>query len=358
MKKLLRSICLLMIPILLVTGLCSCSGKNSIVGQWYDSDGDLAFEVKKDGTYDTGGLLGKGKWKYLDDDETIEFTDFYGYTKTTKVEKDDLGLSIFNGKYYKDAYPSEEQMSEFKDKNAVSLDAFDGIKYEVSGISPYCKISINNSGCSEEVQNYVTYSLDKENYANGDTAVITATLHSSTGDTLYKLAEAESTYKVSGQSEYITSVEGCDLTALKAELADYITATIASAKKSAAESWWGYAKIFERGFDDFSNATTTASDIYLSTVKLNKSSDNVAFTNKLTFTYKVSYTTKDNSGVFYACISALNIMKTSSGEIKWGTKNVDDLDFVSENADGSLENCVTTLIMCNTADYNISKVEV
>ena len=153
MKKLLRSICLLMIPILLVTGLCSCSGKNSIVGQWYDSDGDLAFEVKKDGTYDTGGLLGKGKWKYLDDDETIEFTDFYGYTKTTKVEKDDLGLSIFNGKYYKDAYPSEEQMSEFKDKNAVSLDAFDGIKYEVSGISPYCKISINNSGCSEEVQN-------------------------------------------------------------------------------------------------------------------------------------------------------------------------------------------------------------
>lgn len=94
MKKLLRSICLLMIPILLVTGLCSCSGKNSIVGQWYDSDGDLAFEVKKDGTYDTGGLLGKGKWKYLDDDETIEFTDFYGYTKTTKVEKDDLGLSI------------------------------------------------------------------------------------------------------------------------------------------------------------------------------------------------------------------------------------------------------------------------
>lgn len=357
MKKILRTICLLMIPILLVTGLCSCSSKNDIVGQWYDSDGDLAIDVRKDGTYDDDGY-GTGYWKYLDDDETIEFMDFYGSTKTTKIEKDDLGLSIFNGKYYKDAYPSDEEMSEFRDKNATALDAFDGIKYEVSGISPYCKISINNQGCSEEVQNYVTYSLDKEDYANGDTAVITATLRSSTGDTIYKLSSSEDTYKVSGQTEYITSVDGCDFTTLKAELADYITATIASAKKSAADNRWGSAKIFGKGFDGFSNATTTASDVYFSTVKLNKSTNNADFKNRLSFTYKVTCTLDNKTEVFYACISAVNIIKTASGEIKWGSKNVDDLDFISENADGSLENCVTTLIMCNTADYNISKVEV
>lgn len=359
MKKFLRTICLLMIPILLVTGLCSCSSKNDIVGQWYDSDGDVAIEVHKNGTYDKGGLFGTGSWKYLDDGETIEFSDLYGYTKKTKIEKNDLGLSIFGGQYYKDAYPSDEEMSKYRDKNAIALDAFDGIKYEVSGISPYCKISIDNSGCSEKVQKYVTYSLDKEQYANGDTAVITATLSSNTGEELYKLATLENTYKVSGQSEYLMSVEGYNLTALKTELADYITASIASAKKSAAEdSWYGGANIFGRRFNHFSNATTTASDVYFSSVKLNKSSDNVGFTNKLTFTYKVSYTADDKTGVFYACISAVNIMKTASGEIKWGSKNVDDLDFISENADGSLENCVTTLIMCNTADYNISKVEV
>lgn len=356
MKKFLKTICLLMIPILLVTGLCSCSSKNDIVGQWYDSDGDLAIDVRKDGTYDDDGY-GTGYWKYLDDDETIEFMDFYGSTKTTKIEKDDLGLSIFNGKYYKDAYPSDEEMSEFRDKNATALDAFDGIKYEVSGISPYCKISINNQGCSEEVQNYVTYSLDKEDYANGDTAVITATLRSSTGDTIYKLSSLEDTYKVSGQTEYITSVDGCDFTALKAELADYITATIASGKKHAAEGYM-WTTIFDKGIQDFSNATTTASDVYFTTVKLNKSAGNGDFTNRLSFTYKVSYTSGDNTGVFYACISAVNVIKTTNGEIKWGTKNVDDLDFVSESAEGSLENCVTTLIMCNTADYNISKVEV
>ncbi len=357
MKKVFRTICLLMIPILIATCFSGCSSKNDIVGQWYNSSGKVEIDVRKDGTYDDGGY-GTGHWKYLDDDETIEFMDFYGSTKTTKIEKDDLGLSIFDGRYYKDAYPSDEEMSEFRDKNATALDAFAGIKYEVSGISPYCKISINNQDCSEEVQKYVTYSLDKEKYANGETAIITATLRSSTGDTLYKLSSSEDTYKVSGQSEYITSVDGCDLTTLKAELADYITASIASAKKSAATSNWRTGEIFGRRFDDFSNAATTASDVYFSSVKLNKSSDNVDFTNKLTFTYKVSYTAGDKTGVFYACISAVNIMKTSSGEIKWGSKNVDDLDFISENADGSLENCVTTLIMCNTADYNISKVEV
>lgn len=356
MKKGLKIISVVLVLVIFATVFSSCSSKKDIIGQWYNSDGEVEIDVRKDGTYDDGGY-GTGTWKYLDDDETIEFTDFYGYTKTTTIEKDDLGLSIFNGSYYKDAYPSDEEISEFKDENAVSLDAFSGIKYEISGISPYCQISINNQGCSENVQKYVTYSLDKSYYANGETAVITATLSEYTGDEYYKLDSTEDTYKVSGQTEYLTSVDDCDFSTLKSELADYITATIASGKKHAAEGYT-WTTIFDQGIKDFSGATTKASDVYFSTVKLNKSSDNVEFTNKLTFTYTVNYTADDEKGVFYACISAENIMKTADGEIKWGTKNVDDLDFVSESAEGSLENCVTTLIMCNTANYNISKVKV
>lgn len=51
-------------------------------------------------------------------------------------------------------------------------------------------------------------------------------------------------------------------------------------------------------------------------------------------------------------------MKTADGTIKWGKENADDFDFVAESADGSIENCVTTLIMCNKDNYNITKVTV
>lgn len=55
---------------------------------------------------------------------------------------------------------------------AIQIDPFKGIAYEVGGISPYCTIAINTQKCSEEAQNHVTYTLDKEQYCNGDTAVI------------------------------------------------------------------------------------------------------------------------------------------------------------------------------------------
>lgn len=353
MRNVKKILALVLVAVTVALTFSSCGSKSSsIAGMWYNEDGKT-LNVQKDGTYNYEVEYGTGTWKVLDDKKTIEFRDFYGETTNIEIVKDDLGEKIkYRGMYfYKDSYPSQEAIIENKEKNAQPLDAFAGISYEVTGISPYCQLTVNTQGCSEDVQKYVTFELDKENYANGDTAVVTAKLASNTGDTSYKLDSATANFEITGQAEYISSVEGYDFTALKSELADYITAAFANAKKSdyILGTWIA---------TEAKTITKTDGDAYFSSLKPNKKGDNLDCLNKLSFTYTISWANDDHSGVLYACISAVNVMKTADGKIMWGKKNADDYDFIVECTDGSIENCVTTLIMCNKDNYNISKVEV
>lgn len=147
MKKIMRTICLLMIPILLVMGLCSCSSKKKdIVGKWYKNE-DKCLDVRSDGTWVLDGLYGSGTWKYLDDDETIEFTDFYGEIYETKIEEDETGKYVsmkYYGDYYKDAKNGSEQNDDNENLNAVKItragnfsDGCAWIKYTESEIEHY-----------------------------------------------------------------------------------------------------------------------------------------------------------------------------------------------------------------------------
>lgn len=353
MKMVKRILGMFLILSLITVSLSSCGKSNSITGMWYNEDGEV-LNVQEDGTYNYEREYGTGTWKILDDKTTIEFKDFYGETTNIEIIEEDIGVKIkYHGEYfYKDAYPSDEEISENKEKNAQTIDAFAGLSYEVTGISPYCQLTINNQGCSEEVRQYVSYQLDKERYANGDTAVITATLNANTGDSAYKLESTTSNYKITGQSEYLTSVDGYDLTKLKAELSDYITACFAKAQTP----YW--SELFGKSVYDVHSVSKTDGDVYFSSLKLDKNAENIEFVNRLSFTYKITYKTTDGTEVFYACISAVNIMKTADGSIKWGSENADDFDFIAQNAEGSIENCVTTLIMCNKDNFNISKVAV
>ena len=237
MKKAKRIIGAVLIFALLALTLSACGKSSEITGVWYNEKGET-LNVQQDGSYNYEGEYGTGTWKVLDDKKTIEFRDFYGETTNVELVKDDLGEKIkYHGyDFYKDSYPSDDAISENREKNAQTLDAFAGISYEVSGVSPYCQLTVNTQGCSEEVQKYVTFELDKEKYANGDTAVVKAVLANNTGDTMYKLDSATANFEIKGQAEYISSVEGCDFTKLKAELADYITAAFANAKKP---THWG-----------------------------------------------------------------------------------------------------------------------
>lgn len=138
--------------IMLITTFSACNGgtvnKNDIVGQWYDANGEMKIDVRADGSYDDDGY-GTGTWKYLDDGVTIEFMDFYGSTKTTTIVKDEYGYSIFDGRYYKDAYPNFE-----KDENEISTNE----STETVSI-PLSKVSNFSDGCA-----WVEYNKDGVDY--------------------------------------------------------------------------------------------------------------------------------------------------------------------------------------------------
>lgn len=382
LKKKIKVFSLCLALVMLVTSLSACNSdkvkKDDIVGQWYAEDGEMGIDVRADGSYDDDGY-GTGTWKYLDDGETIEFMDFYGSTKTTIIVKDEYGYSIYNGRYYRDEYPSEKLTGNNNNSNntgssnnlsneqttgtqKITIDAFAGISYEVTGISPYCEISINNSGCSIDAQERVAYTLDKEYYANGETAIITATITSynaKDGNKEYVLENEQSTYVISNQPEYVKTVDNNIISNIQGELDDYVTTSVANAIKSGQN---GYMVSNLLGCNVSSEMKSVNSikqgDIYLSVLKLNKDADS-GYKNMISFTYQATYTGKYKSGNVYCSISAVNVVKYPDGTIKWGTKNTDDLDFVAEGTEtGGMENCITTLIMCNSSNYNISKVEI
>ena len=75
---------------LCVLSACGTNSENAIIGKWYNDNGKC-LDIRSDGSYKLEDSYGTGTWKFLDDNETIEFTDVYGDTNETIVGKDDKG---------------------------------------------------------------------------------------------------------------------------------------------------------------------------------------------------------------------------------------------------------------------------
>ena len=91
-KQTLSTILVLML-MLCALSACGTNSENAIIGKWYNNDGKC-LDIRSDGSYKLEDSYGTGTWKYLDDNETLEFMDVYGDTNETIVEKDDIGDHI------------------------------------------------------------------------------------------------------------------------------------------------------------------------------------------------------------------------------------------------------------------------
>lgn len=380
-----RNIAFIMEIVLILYALSACgSNTSSPVGNWYNEKGKC-LDIRQDGSWKLEDSYGTGTWKKLNDD-IIEFTDFYGDTQESKISEDEFGKYIdfgYYGDFYKDAYPTEEKISEVKKQNTISINPFDGIKYEINGISPYCKISINNQGCTNEAQKYITYNFDKDFYKNGESATITAVLSTNTGEETYVLSEENSEFKVSGQAEYVTSAEQIDMGVLEKEVTDKINALISSSvgtEKMFNEDI-GYNIIFNTdewrtyrnqsgsnwGGPNISAVTSDLKSIYFSSLKSQKEnqfSETFPY-NMLSFVYCFDIST-DNiftidgnqkdvniTGKMYVNIFAKNIVKKPDGSMHWNDERCDFNAFTS--FDG-IDNLTSNTIMSNSDNYNITKV--
>lgn len=240
----------------------------------------------------------------------------------------------------------------------TKIDPFVGIECMVTGISPYCKILVNNQNCDITAQKYVTYSFDSEKYANGDTAIITATLDLEAQEQ-YLLSKTTYEYIVQNQPEYITSTSNLDFSFLESELQDYMNAECSAAL--GTEFAFG-ENLYAWSFDDriVANISFSIQEKYFSSLKLMRMdlmNSETPF-NKLSFVYKINITASDNSSeTLYINISALNIVKNPDSSLKWGTISANDFDFARVTYRSSLEECVANTIIANKTNYNIIKID-
>lgn len=150
MKKAM-SLLLLVCMLMAIFSGCS-SDEGAIVGKWYNEYGEC-LRVSSDGSWAIVDSIYKGTWSLLDDNVTYQFVSNTAGKVTTEIETDKLGKYIFFGGFgvmYKDAYPGDSQGSTAQPeseseelRNLTQIDPFDGIQYEVGGISPFCTIAIN-----------------------------------------------------------------------------------------------------------------------------------------------------------------------------------------------------------------------
>ncbi len=411
MKKLLKVMSLAMALLMLITTFAGCSKKASvekaIVGEWFYSE-DKSIKIRKDGTWKSDDSYGSGKWKYLDDD-VIELTDFYGSTKEITIKEDENGEYItYNKKSYKNSYPvkstdktdnstdkstnnstnsstnnstnnstnsstnnstnnstdnSTENSTETNGTSKIKINPFEGIEFLVSGISPYCKLAINNSNCSYEAQMYVKYTMDKEEYKNGDMAVITASFMNAKDTLTYSLTSTKMEYKIENQSEYLTSMAGVDISTIKFELQDFITAKEGSAEGGDYRIDFMGIEFYYTSYNDnvpFEEGDEHKIDMELqeathfSVLKAQNRGDTGKDFNILSFVYNVKL--KGKATDWYICIMAENIIKNADGTLSWSSKRSEGrMDFTTSKLQGNLDNAISTLIMTNSIEYNISR---
>lgn len=96
-----------------------------------------------------------------------------------------------------------------------SIDPFEGLVLEYSGISPNAKVSFNTSDCDDFVKNNVNFNSGSKYYANGDKIKVTISYsESKASENGVVFVQEEKEYDVTGVPQYLTSDEGIDFTSL------------------------------------------------------------------------------------------------------------------------------------------------
>ena len=125
---------------------------------------------------------------------------------------------------------SSEESSEIS-TNLKKIDPFKNLKITYTGSSPYIKASTDSTQCDSTVNKYFEFKTEDKYLRNGDEFTVTAVYNADNleEDGFYIDTDTQ-TYVVDAQPEYITSVDGLDLSALQSELNDKRVAVTAANK--------------------------------------------------------------------------------------------------------------------------------
>lgn len=262
------------------------------------------------------------------------------------------GVSSDNS-YMSDA-PSTE--SDESSSTLKEIDPFEKLEITYTGSSPYIKASTDSTKCDSTVNKYFEFKTEDKYLRNGDEFTVTAVYNKdSLEEDGFTVKSETKNYVVEAQPEYITSVDGLDLSALQSELNDKLTATTATNKR---DGWFAGVSL-DYYFSSVKSKTLKAT--YLLSLK-NQYEDkygndyNVKYYNRYIQIYeyivnqqKYDGTAKDAKKV-YIVVYANNLANDGKGVLSW------DLELDSKGYE-EYNSAVNDYVTSKKEYYNVSEIK-
>ncbi len=283
-----------------------------------------------------------------------------GSSKKNKSDKSDLSDLLLSGETKnKNKEKAKETTKETttEEDNKIKIDPFEDLKVTFMGASPFLRINIDNSKCSDIVQYKVSYDYDDKNYRIGDKVTVWAKPYNdyySSGTDEYELKSTSKEYKVESTAEWLTSLDGIDMTELNKEVEDKLAS---STTETVGDNKFG--GVFLGGNDISSIGQARLRARYFVTIKPSQydSFDSLSSYSKFNY-YICIYDFDiglegrfDEKNATITCgVILSNIEKETDGTLKWDTS----LDYSAErnNYDKIVNDCVTS----KRDNYNVTDV--
>lgn len=305
------SLFVVLVLILCLLSGCGSGAEKDIIGKWYNSSGKC-LDVRSDSTWKLEDSYGTGTWKLLDDKITFEFTDYYGDTQESIINESEIGKYIDFGHYgdfYQDTYPAIDAINQD--------DIFNDIKLKVSGASPCCTVSVDTSNCSDFIKQNITYSIDSEYYASGETVIVSANMK---GDTV-KENVIKKEFTVETDLQYIDSIKEIDSSALNNTIKEYL--------ETEKNNYYGNdtSEFYANIHDNQEIVSTTLSESGF--IKLNSEYTSDEAKNRIKNAYYCIYIIQainHNNNKTYNYVAEVflyNICKNKNGELTWNIKGLE-----------------------------------
>lgn len=238
--------------------------------------------------------------------------------------------------------------------SGTPLDPFDKMKVTFMGASPFLKVNIDTSLCSEEEQQYVNFDFEDKYYKLGDTVNIKAVLNTdNTGENTYHLVEDSKDYAVEDAPEYLTSLDGVNTKQLDQEISDKLASE--TTQTVGAESYGGQSLGL---YKITSVEKTQLKSVYLITLKPTFNSDFDQDSDVYNYYIKL-YTTNlhwkfyDERGknTISSCVILKNVKKDADGNLTYDP----NLDYASSK--DNYEQLLNDQVTAKRDKYNVSKIK-
>lgn len=200
-------------------------------------------------------------------------------------------------------------------KEPEEIDPFKNLEITYTGASPYINVAIDSSKCSSLVNNYISFSVEDSYFRNGDTFTVTATYSEYDAEEYGFIVTNETkTYTVENQPEYVTSLDGLDLTELQAELDDKLTVTTTA---NEGDTYFSDIYLWSR-FQSIAEKKYRTSYLVSLKTSFEDKFDGYSYNyNRYIQIYEYTLNTEDEQKKIYVAVYVNNICKNSDGTISW-----------------------------------------